>query len=309
MNPHLRTGIWRLADPKISITSVAAMTIGGTVAALEAPLDWFWMLVLGLALFCMEVAKNAWGEIYDYDSGTDLAVSAADRTNFSGGKRVLVDQLLSRAQTWAIAAIAGGMGLGLGALIVFLQAPNVFWLGLASLVLGWSYHGPPLQLVYRGWGELAVVLIYGPALALATYMVQRQHISLDVVVLSVPLGIFVSAFLWVNEFPDYTADRGANKRNLVVILGRQRASRLLPLIYLAGFLWLLAVPWISNLDSRVWWGLLALPTALLACIWTWQAPTSFYRSQPVQPMALLTFVAYPLAVCMAFFLPTLLAGS
>ena len=86
MSSTFNTGLWHLADPKISITSAASMTIGASVAAMEADISWSWLLITGLALFCMEVAKNAWGDIYDYDSGTDLAVAEEDRTNFSGGK-------------------------------------------------------------------------------------------------------------------------------------------------------------------------------------------------------------------------------
>ncbi len=28
---------------------------------------------------------------------------------------------------------------------------------------------------------------------------------------ALPLGLLIAAFLWVNEFPDYSADRGAGK--------------------------------------------------------------------------------------------------
>jgi 1,4-dihydroxy-2-naphthoate polyprenyltransferase len=299
MNPLISLGIWRLADPKISITSAASMTIGASVAALEAPLDWSWLLITGVAFFCMEVAKNAWGDVYDYDSGTDLAVAPEDRTDFSGGKRVMVDNLLSRSQTWLVAAVFAAPGLAFGALIVIRQEPHAFWIGIAGLVLGWSYHGPPLQLVYRGWGELAVLLIYGPVIALSTYLIQRHQLSLDVLLLSLPLGIFITAFLRVNEFPDHDADLAADKRNLVVILGRRRASRLLPLIYLSGFLLLLVMPHFTQLDSAIWWGTIALPTAALACYWTWQQPETFYRHKPVQPLALVTFILYPIGICAA----------
>ena len=298
-NTSIRKGIWALADPKISITSLASMTIGVSVAALEGPINWFWFIMLGLAMFCMEVAKNAWGDIYDYDSGTDLAVSAEDRTKFSGGKRVLVDALLSRQQTWWIVYIFGGAGLLLGASIVFFQEPMVFWIGLAGLLLGWSYHGPPLQLVYRGLGELVVLLIYGPVIALSTYMIQRHQMSLDVLWLSLPLGILITAFLWVNEFPDHDADKSANKRNLVVVLGKQRASRWLPFIYLAAFVLVLLMPLLTKIEAHIWGAFLALPTAILASKWTWASPIDFYRHKAVQAMALLSFVLYSVGVALS----------
>jgi 1,4-dihydroxy-2-naphthoate polyprenyltransferase len=288
---RLWQGFARLADPKISITSLCCMTIGGAVVAAEATLDWTWLVITGLALFCIEVAKNAWGDIFDFDSGNDQAVAAADRTPFSGGKRVLVDGLLTRAQTWAMAFGFTMVGCTLGAAIVLLQAPEALWIGIAGLVFGWSYHGPPLRLVYRGLGELDVVLCYGPLISLATYVVQMRAWSWDVLRLSLPLGVFTAAFLLTNEFPDYLADVQANKRNIVARLGRRRASRALPWVYAAGFTFAAALPWLGH-PFPVWLGLLPLPLAAWLCRQVWLDPDGFHRRVPVQPAALLVFVLY-----------------
>jgi 1,4-dihydroxy-2-naphthoate polyprenyltransferase len=287
---NIRAGLWKLADPKISITSAASMAIGAAAAFSDGYFSWFWLAVLAGAMFCMEVAKNAWGDVFDYDSGTDLAVLPEDRTEFSGGKRVLVDELLTRRQTWAIAALFSAVGLGLGALIVFWQEPAVFWLGTSALLLGWSYHGPPLQLAYRGLGELDVVLIYGPAIASATYIMLAGTYSFEVVWLSLPLGLFIAAFLWVNQFPDYQADLGAGKYNLVARLGKHRASRMLPVIY---GLAMLLLAWASAtllMPAVFTYGAIALIPASAAVWWVWQNPNTFYRNRPVQPAALLAFV-------------------
>lgn len=288
-------GFWRLADPKISITSAACMVVGASVAAVDGPISWLWLAITGIALFAIEVAKNAWGDVFDFDSGTDLAVAAEDRTDFSGGKRVMVDGLLSRRQTWALAIGFGGVGIALGALIVFAHEPAALWIGVAGFVLGWSYHGPPLQLVYRGLGELDVVLCYGPMISLATYVIQTGAWSWTVVWLSLPLGILTAAFLWVNEFPDYAADRSADKRNLVVRLGRHAASRVLPVIYAVGFGVLLALP-LAGFAAQVLLGLIAVPSAIYVCVRVWSEPETFYRTYPVQPAALMTFVLYALGV-------------
>lgn len=286
-------GFWRLADPKISITSLACMVVGGSLAATDGPIHWPWLAVTGIALFCMEVAKNAWGEVFDFDSGTDLAVAPDDRTPFSGGKRVLVDQLLTRGQTWTMALAFGGVGIALGALLVFARAPEAFWVGIVGLALGWSYHGPPLRLAYRGLGELDVVLCYGPLISLATYVVQRNCWSWDVVWVSLPLGTFTAAFLLVNEVPDFRADLPAGKRNLVVRLGRRRASRVLPLAYGVGFVGIALLP-LAGLPATVLLALLPLPLAAWICATVWREPETFYRHRPVQPAALLVFVMYAL---------------
>jgi 1,4-dihydroxy-2-naphthoate octaprenyltransferase len=296
MSPDVREGIWRLADPKFSITSAAAMLVGAAPAIRSDQYSWTWLAITALALFCMEVAKNAWGDVIDFNTGTDLAVRPEDRTAFSGGKRVIVDGLLTTRQTWVAAAIFSGAGLFLGAIIVFFREPFALAIGLFGALMGWSYHGPPLKLAYRGLGELDVVLCYGPLIVLSTYLVQTHELSWAVFWLSLPLGLFIAAFLWVNEFPDYKADLGAGKKNLVARLGRRTASRVLPWIYALAFILSLALPWLAGVPRSAWLGFLALPFAAFACWHIWRQPEDFYRSLPVQPAALFAFNAYAVAV-------------
>ena len=40
---------------------------------------------------------------------------------------------------------------------------------------------------------------------------------------SIPVGLLGAAILWINQFPDYEADRAVSKNTLVVRLGRERA--------------------------------------------------------------------------------------
>lgn len=290
----VREGLWRLADPKISITSVAAALVGTSVAVRDGLFAPGWLAVTFVAFFCMEVAKNAWGEVVDFDSGVDLAVAPEDRTAFSGGKRVMVDGLLTRRQTWAVALWFGLTGVGLGAVIVFFREPSALWIGLGGLALGWSYHGAPLKLAYRGLGELDVVLCYGPLLVLSTYLIQAQRLSVDAFWVSLPLGLMIAAFLLVNEFPDYHADLSGDKKNLVARLGRRRASLLLPLVYEVAFALLAGMPAWTDLPTTVWGGFLAVPFATYACVWTLKRPDDYFRSRPVQPAALFAFNAYAL---------------
>ena len=200
-------GLWRLADPKVSLASIASMTLGAAAAAHDGPVAWGWLALTVAGILLVEVAKNASGEVFDFDSGADLAVRPEDRSPFSGGKRVLVDGLLSRGQTVGIADVAYGLGAAAGLAISAAREPRVVWLGLAGVALAYFYHAPPLRLAYRGVGEIAVAVGYGPLVCAGTYLVQRNDLPLRVILLSLPLGALVAAFLIVNEFPDYAADR------------------------------------------------------------------------------------------------------
>ena len=283
-------GLWRLADPKVSLASFSAMLLGACAAAHDGPLSAAWLLATVAGIFAIEIAKNASGEIVDFDSGADLAVAPGDRSPFSGGKRVLVDGLLSRRQTasiaWAFYLIGGATGLA----IAFGREPLVLPIGLVGVACAFWYHAPPVKLAYRGLGEAAVALCYGPLLVSGTYLVQRGHVSPQALLVSLPLGLLIGAFLWINEFPDYRADSGAGKRTLVVRLGRPRAAVLYAVLVGAAFLLLILIALEPGVPRGVLLGLVGLAPALGSARRVLEAPEETRRIVPAQRQALLAFV-------------------
>jgi 1,4-dihydroxy-2-naphthoate octaprenyltransferase len=285
----VRAGVWRLADPKITLASAASLFLGAAAAAAHGPLAWGWLLATVLGIFLFEVAKNASGEVFDFDSGTDGAIAAKDRSPFSGGKRVLVDGLLTRRQTWSVAALAYGLGAALGLSIAWAREPRVLWLGLAGAACAWFYHAPPLRLSYRGLGELAVATCYGPLIVAGAYLVQRREVDRAVLLASLPLGLAVGAFLWINEFPDCAADRAAGKRTLVVRLGRPRASQAFVALVGLTFGTVALLPALG-LPIGVWCGLAGLPPAAAAAHRLVREGETTARVVPAQAWTLLSFL-------------------
>lgn len=281
-------GVWRVADPKTTLASAASLLLGACAAAHDGPLSWGALLLTVLGVFLVEAAKNASGELFDFDSGTDLRVTEEDRSPFSGGKRVLVDGLWTRAQTKAVAAAfyAGGAACGLA---LAAREPWVLAFALAGGALAYFYHAPPVALSYRGLGELAVCVTYGPLLCAGVYLVQRGDVPWRIAVLAVPLGLMIAAFLFVNEFPDARADEASGKRTLVVRLGRLRASRAFVALPAAAFSLLLALP-AFGLPRGTWLGLLGLPHAVAAASRLRTHPETTHEVVPAQAWTLLSFV-------------------
>ena len=284
-------GFWRLADPKISLASAAGMLLGASSAAAAGPIAVGWLLLTVLGIFAVEVAKNASGEVFDWDSGTDLRIRDEDRSPFSGGKRVLVDALLTRRQAWGIAIGGYLLGAVAGMIIAGWREPSVVWFGLAGMAFAFFYHAPPFRLSYRGLGEVAVAVAYGPLVTAGTFLVQRGTIPTSIILLSVPLGVLIAAFLWINEFPDYSADALSGKRTLVVRLGRAGAAK--------GFAWLgvaataiLALLPAAGLPPSVWLGGVAAFRFVPAARILMASPEDTARLVPAQAMALQAFLLY-----------------
>ena len=298
-------GIWHLADPKITLASVASMLLATGMAAHDGPIAWGWLAVTVLGIFAFEAAKNASGEIVDWNSGTDRALHPTERTPFSGGKRVIVDGLLTPRQTALTAVAFYTLGILAGLAIVLWREPAVLWFGLAGAALAFFYHAPPLKLSYRGWGEAAVALAYGPVIACGTYLVQRHTVTLHVVQAAVPLGLAVMAFLWINEFPDARADAQSGKRTLVVRLGLPAAARAYALLVAVTYGWLLLLP-LAGLPFTIWLGAAGLPFAVAAARRLRRHAQTPAELVPAQAWTLLAFLLLAVGSAAGLLLPRVL---
>ncbi|HEX5395587.1 MAG TPA: prenyltransferase, partial [Candidatus Limnocylindria bacterium] len=99
-------------------------------------------------------------------------------------------------------------------------------IGIAGVVVDYSYTGPPLKLVYRGLGEVAVAVGFGPIMLLGAYAVQTGAVSWEPFVASLPVAILIALILYVNEIPDRRSDASAGKRTLVVRLSPRTVTRI-----------------------------------------------------------------------------------
>lgn len=260
---NLPLGLWRLSDPKISLASISAMFLGACVASAQGPVNWLWFIPVFLGIICLEAAKNASGDVFDYDSGADIAVTAENRSPFSGGKRVIVDGLMTREQTVTAAAVFYILGIVSGLSIVLFHEPKILLIGILGVTLAYFYNAPPLKLSYRGFGEAAVAITYGPLICCGTYIALRHELTTTIILLSIPLGILISAFLVINEFPDRKSDLGAGKMNLVVRLEEQKAGWLFAgMIIIAFFVIFLLLS--TGVVQSIWPGLIGLPFGLAA---------------------------------------------
>ena len=175
---------------------------------------------------------NTLNDYFDFRSGADNANEGALRP-FTGGSGFIQRGLISPGATVVFAALL----LGGGSLIGLYLAYKTTWLlviiGSAGLLSGIFYSAPPLFLAGRGLGEVTVGVNLGVLTVLGSHMVQTGRPALSPVVASLSISFLISALLYINEFPDYEADRRAGKRTLVVRLGPRRGRYLLP-VYVAG---------------------------------------------------------------------------
>lgn len=217
---------WRLflatRIPFLTAT-IVPMLLGAVVARADGYSAWgLWGLAF-VGAACIHLGLNALNDIFDVASGADAANMTP--TPFSGGSRVLLYGLVAKRSMWVLAVGLFGVGCGIGGYLALTRADEILWLGIAGVVLSVGYTAPPLKLVYRGVGDAAVALGFGPIMTLGSYAVVAQRLSFEALYASLPVAILVMLILYVNQVPDRHGDAAAGKRTVAVRFGPRTITR------------------------------------------------------------------------------------
>ena len=123
-----------------------------------------------------------------------------------------------------------------------LAAMASWWLiavGAAAILAAWGYTGGKNPYGYLGLGELFVFIFFGVVATVGTYFVQTGEITLNALLVSIPMGTFSCALLAINNIRDRALDLPAGKKTLAVRMGDRNAryffTTLIALGYLATF--------------------------------------------------------------------------
>ena len=233
-------GFWQVADPKIWIASVIPMATGVAIAwcfgTNVKPLSPLWFALAVIGVFLVEIAKNALNEVIDYQSGVDPGIDEEHRTPFSGGKKSIVDGNLDLTQCLKIAIVCFLIAAVIGIVLVVFVEPMVLPVGLIGFFLAVLYSLPPFKLCYRGIGEFAVGIAFGPIIVLGVYVLINGSYSMLAFLSSLPLAFLIMNVLWINQFPDYEVDKAHGKKNLVVRLGMKKSVYGYALLFLLSYI-------------------------------------------------------------------------
>jgi 1,4-dihydroxy-2-naphthoate octaprenyltransferase len=213
--PLLRTW-WNAVRPWSYTAAIIPVLLGAAIAAQSVTLNW-WLLALALiGSIAIQGGTNLMNDYYDYRKGTDTAAVKGT------GGALLRGDLTPRQIFWAgIGAFALGSGIGL--YLVSVSGPFIFWLGLASVAIGYFYTAGPFALAYVGLGEVAVFIFMGPVMVIGSYFLQIPDVAWSAIWASLPVAFVVAAILHANNLRDIDTDRQNNKRTLASIFGRTGA--------------------------------------------------------------------------------------
>ncbi|UGB28739.1 1,4-dihydroxy-2-naphthoate polyprenyltransferase [Metabacillus sp. B2-18] len=226
--------MWKMTRPH-TLTATFAPVILGTVASLyETEINWLMFVAMMIACLALQIATNLFNEYYDFKRGLDTV----DSVGIGGGivrhglkpKNVLTAAII----LYIVAALIG----------VYICMYSSWWLapiGLIGMMAGYLYTGGPKPIAYTPFGELVSGLLMGNFFVLISFFIQSNSLSVESILISVPIGILVGAINMSNNIRDIDEDVKGGRKTLAILLGRERAVIVLASAFLISYLWIVAI--------------------------------------------------------------------
>jgi 1,4-dihydroxy-2-naphthoate octaprenyltransferase len=234
LSPWLRAFRLHFVLPSVLpaiLGAVIAWSQGQTVTPLS-----LLMVVVGVAL--NHIGLNMIDDVFDYLHVIDGGETSFEKNPFTGGSGVLTEGLLTVRQMTTAACLCFGVTIVTGLYLTYVCGVLVLLFGIFGMASSILYTMPPIKFGYRGWGEVAHLVNFGPVIVLGSYVVQTGRLSWEPFWASLVPGFMMWSMILINEVPDYDTDRAGVKNNLVVRLGRETARTL----YIGGLFLAYLVP-------------------------------------------------------------------
>ncbi|MDP2952573.1 MAG: prenyltransferase [Chloroflexota bacterium] len=292
---------YRELRPAFLTAALIPVLLGSAIAFAQqgGTLRWGYFALTLLAGLLIHAGANAINDYFDHKSGNDEINREVVRP-FSGGSRLIQLGLLSPVEVLGIALFCLLTSAAIGLYLAWARGPLLLALGAVGLLCAFFYTGRPFYWAKRGVGELLVGLNFGPLMALGAYYVQTQTFSWLPVLAALPVGLLIAAVLYINEFPDYAADKAVGKTTWVVRLGLQRAVFLFAIVMGAAYLAVILGIALGYLPQIALIALATLPASVLAIRYAAAHYSQSFDLAPANALTITGHLAVGLALTWAF---------
>ncbi len=228
--PRSAVGTWMLAArPKTLWAAVSPVIVGTAIAIADSVLHLPAALCALAGAILIQVGTNYSNDYHDFVKGADTEARKGPTRATQAG--LVSPEAMRRAAiiTFTLAVLAGLYLIYRGGLPILI-------IGVLSVISGIWYTAGRYSLAYTGLADVFVLIFFGPVAVGGTYFVQALAVTPAVLLAGVGPGALAVAILLVNNIRDVDEDRAANKRTLVVRLGRSAGVNLYALMLVAAVL-------------------------------------------------------------------------
>lgn len=241
-----------------SIVPVLVGTAAGL--AVTGNVDWILFLAALIGITVIHSGANVMNDYFDHRSGNDWV--NPNPTPFSGGRQFIQKGIISPEATLRLGLGLMGAGCVVGLFILAVtRSMLILGLGLAGVLGGYFYTARPVQIGYRGAGELVIGLLFGLFPVYGAYYLQTDALDLGPIGPAFIVSCLIFLVILINEFPDLEADSKVAKGTLVVLLGVPAGIWIYRIVLLSTYV-IASIMSLSSWSGRLY--LLTLPIAARA---------------------------------------------
>ncbi len=201
--------------PKTLLASIGPVLLGLSVAFYQnGKLNY---LIGLLTLICALMLQMASNLANDYLDG----VRGVDNESRLGPTRMTSSGLIDASTMKNALIICLFIAFILGLYLMWVGGPVIMAFGLFSLYFAYGYTGGPYPLSYKGLGEVAAFIFFGPVAVIGTIYLQTQTFPQLGLILGMGPGFISACILAINNLRDIKSDEETNKRTLAVRFGEK----------------------------------------------------------------------------------------
>ncbi|MCO7176018.1 1,4-dihydroxy-2-naphthoate polyprenyltransferase [Sporolactobacillus kofuensis] len=237
IKPEKNTGLmkwWKMMRPHTLSASFVPVALGtALVLPLKTPNVTLFAAMM-IASMLIQIATNLFNEYFDFKRGLD------NQDSIGIGGSIVRDGFHPKTiLRLAFALCFAAMLIG-----VYICAISSWWIALAGLICiltGYLYSGGPYPIAYTPFGELVSGLFMGVFIIWISFYIQTETLSLNCILISIPIGLLVGGINMANNIRDLTGDKEKGRRTLPILLGRPKSIILLAGIFAFSYVWIIAL--------------------------------------------------------------------
>jgi 1,4-dihydroxy-2-naphthoate polyprenyltransferase len=238
--------------------SLISVSVGTLLAAREGSISWGWYALTAFGITLFHAAANVINDYFD----SRYQIDREDSPTAKYRPQPILSGMLTPRQLLGEAVVLFALTLIIGVTAAVLISWHILWIGVVGFLTSVFYTATPIKFKYRALGEPAVFMIWGPLMIEGAYAVQRQTLSLEAFIISIPFGVLVALVLFANNMRDIAHDSRQDVKTLGIILGSRGSYRLFTGLIILAYLYVLGMI-VTGIMSR--WGFLiflSVPSAI-----------------------------------------------
>ena len=258
---------WKEAVRPLSLTaSLVPLLLGGALAFSVLHTLNVWLFILTIVGGIMiQAGTNMINDWKDADRDNENAEGIRP---FTGGSRMIQLGLVSRADMGFFGMILSAIAAIIGFYLVAVSGWGLVPLILYGLLAGLFYTAEKGKFSFinlaPGLAEFLIATTFGVLMTMGAFYVQTGYFSLQAFLISLPVGVFISSVLLINQFQDAESDAKSGKKTLVVRLGKLKAKNLLIASFIAGYAIIALLPVLGYTTYNIYFAFLSVPFAVQA---------------------------------------------